>query len=140
MSCFDEGEDVRAHRRSFISSSGCSFYSSGEEEEEMFERVQKYVAPLQPAWFESSRASWMRNLEHMLCERDSTIAELQRVLCARRPDLRAGHLARGYSKVVFHAMPRSRAGSETASSRAPLYRRVARDNVDDRHTLVFLVI
>ena len=79
MACFGD-EELRAQRRSFMSSNGCSFSSIDDDDEDLvFEKVQNYVAPLQPAWFESSRASSRRNLEHKLCERDATIAELHRV-------------------------------------------------------------
>ena len=78
MARFNNDEDLRSQRRSFMSSSGCSFSNSDDDDDLMFEQVSKY-ASIQPAWFESSCASRRRNLEHKLCETNSTIAELHRV-------------------------------------------------------------
>ena len=74
MACFDD-ENMRAQRRSFMSSNDCSFPSSNDEDNLMFEQVSNYVS-IKPAWLDSSRALQSRNLEHKLCECDSTIAKL----------------------------------------------------------------
>ena len=69
-----DNKTLRDQRRSFTSS-GCD----DTDDELLFEQVQNYVPPIKLAWFDSSRASRSRILEHKLCECDSTIGELHRV-------------------------------------------------------------
>ena len=61
-----DNKKLRYQRRSFTSS-GCD----DTDDESFFEQVQSYVPPINLAWFDSSRASLSRILEHKLCECDS---------------------------------------------------------------------